>query len=158
MRAYSHAVLGAGSWLAFSKLNDMAPTATAATLALLGSLLPDIDHPKSFVGRRLWFISLPLSRLFGHRGITHSLFAVGAGMGFVAAALSWEQHLAQAFAVGYLSHLAGDWCTSAGIPLLWPWPRRFMAPLTFRTGGLAEHLLDIVLLGWIAWAAFGDQG
>ncbi|VEB43121.1 Inner membrane protein ydjM [Chromobacterium violaceum] len=43
---------------------------------LAGSLLPDIDHPKSWLGRRIPFLSRPISYLFGHRGITHSLLAV----------------------------------------------------------------------------------
>ena len=44
--------------------------------AILTCLLPDIDHPKSFLGQRLKWISKPVARAFGHRGFTHSLFAV----------------------------------------------------------------------------------
>ena len=45
-------------------------------LAVAGPLSPDIDHPKSWVGRRMKLISIPISKLFGHRGITHSIVAV----------------------------------------------------------------------------------
>ena len=39
--------------------------------AVLTCLLPDIDHPKSFLGQRLsWIQSLAAP---GHRGFTHSL-------------------------------------------------------------------------------------
>ena len=44
--------------------------------AVLTCLLPDIDHPKSFLGQRLSWISKPVARGFGHRGFTHSLLAV----------------------------------------------------------------------------------
>ena len=44
--------------------------------AILTCLLPDIDHPKSFLGQRLKWISKPIARAFGHRGFTHSLLAV----------------------------------------------------------------------------------
>jgi membrane-bound metal-dependent hydrolase YbcI (DUF457 family) len=43
--------------------------------AILTCLLPDIDHPKSFLGQRLKWISKPIARAFGHRGFTHSLQA-----------------------------------------------------------------------------------
>lgn len=65
--------------------------------AIFGSLLPDIDHPKSTISIKLWFVSWPLmilkqiikmatsglskkkqrniSSMLGHRGITHSLLA-----------------------------------------------------------------------------------
>ncbi len=45
-------------------------------MALASALLPDLDHPRSLLGRQLPWISGPLSRLFGHRGFTHSLLAV----------------------------------------------------------------------------------
>lgn len=47
--------------------------------ALLTSLLPDIDHPKSVLGQRLRWLSVPISRAFGHRGFTHSLLAIITG-------------------------------------------------------------------------------
>lgn len=41
---------------------------------LLGAIYPDIDHPKSYLGRRFIFISKPINDVWGHRTITHSLF------------------------------------------------------------------------------------
>jgi len=117
--------------------------------ALVGALLPDIDHPKSWLGRRLPFISVPLAAVFGHRGITHSLLAVvgvawalyyaleqwnlGAGWGLAAAGVG--------VAVGYLSHLLGDFATHGGVPWLWPYKKRFSLPLTFRSGSWFERML-----------------
>jgi len=42
--------------------------------ATLTSMLPDIDHPKSTVGKRFPIISNILFRTVGHRTLTHSIF------------------------------------------------------------------------------------
>jgi membrane-bound metal-dependent hydrolase YbcI (DUF457 family) len=39
------------------------------------SLLPDIDSPHSFAGRRIWPISALIQHTAGHRGCFHSLLA-----------------------------------------------------------------------------------
>lgn len=39
----------------------------------LTSLLPDIDHPKSFVGRRFPILSKIIYKTVGHRTLTHSI-------------------------------------------------------------------------------------
>ncbi len=100
---------------------------------IITCLLPDIDHPKSFLGQRLKWISRPIAKLFGHRGITHSLFAI-----IVCSILLCSEWLLQtsipveffhAMIVGYISHVLGDMLTPAGIPLLWPYRRRFCMPI-----------------------------
>jgi len=45
--------------------------------AVLGSLAPDVDMPKSIIGRLLGFVSKPLEQRFGHRTVTHSIFGWG---------------------------------------------------------------------------------
>jgi len=45
---------------------------TVIVCAMLGSIMPDIDHPSSTIGRLLPWISKPIERRFGHRAITHS--------------------------------------------------------------------------------------
>ena len=48
---------------------------TALTASLL-SLLPDIDHPESTIGRVFRPLSKYIQRKYGHRTVTHSLFAI----------------------------------------------------------------------------------
>jgi inner membrane protein len=151
MRAYSHLLFGAGSWVALCHWGAAPAQAASVAAAMAASLLPDIDHPKSFVGRRLWFLSVPLAAVLGHRGMTHSLLAIGLWIWLLLRGLAWDQELTAAAATGYLSHLAGDWLTVGGIPLLWPWRRRFQAPLSFKSGGATEWALDIGLLAWLVW-------
>ena len=154
--------VGAGV-VSFLHLNGL-----EAALLLMGStagaLLPDVDHPKSWLGRRIRFVSVPVAAVFGHRGVTHSLLAV-VGLAVLLRYGLAQWHLvdtrwglvAVGVAVGYLSHILGDFVTHGGVPLLWPIKRRFSSPLTFLTGGIFERLLKVILvLGavWILLARF----
>jgi len=78
----------------------------------LGSLIPDLDHPRSLGSKA--FTHIPLS----HRGLTHSLAAL--------------------YALGYLAHLALDRLTPTGVAWLAPLTnRRVEGPL--KTNGVADH-------------------
>lgn len=103
---------------------------------ILSSLIPDIDHPKSFLGQRLKWLSVPISKIFGHRGITHSLLAITACYIFICSSLSPQTIIINvpadfihAMIVGYISHIIADMLTPAGVPLLWPYRRRFSIPI-----------------------------
>ena len=149
----SHLVLGAAAWAAAAHWLGRTPGLTELGLAMAGALLPDLDHPKSWIGRRLFLVSRPLAALCGHRGVTHSLLAAAVCLGLLGAVIrvpAWLDPLA----VGYLSHLAADLLTPAGVPLLWPWRKRFRTPLTVRTGGPQEYALTTAL----ALAAFTAAG
>lgn len=131
-------------------------------LALASALLPDLDHPNSLLGRRLPWISGPLSRLFGHRGCTHSLLAVGVGVwglaqfqgpGLISVAAK------DALIIGYLSHLLGDWLTPAGIPLFWPLRQRYRLPfLPLKSGGGYETAFCLLTLALAGYWVHGGQG
>ena len=131
-------------------------------MALASALLPDLDHPRSLLGRQLPWISGPLSRLFGHRGFTHSLLAVGMGVwGLAQVEAPWllSGAVKDALIVGYLSHLLGDWLTPMGIPLLWPWRRRFRLPgLPLRSGGGYERAFCLLTLALAGYWVHGGAG
>ena len=130
--------------------------------AVLTCLLPDIDHPKSFLGQRLSWISKPVARAFGHRGFTHSLLAVGMGVwGLAQVEAPWllSGAVKDALIVGYLSHLLGDWLTPMGIPLLWPWRRRFRLPgLPLKSGGGYERAFCLLTLALAGYWVHGGAG
>ena len=42
----------------------------------LGSALPDIDHPGSFLARKLNIFGKLISKIFSHRGFTHSIIFI----------------------------------------------------------------------------------
>ncbi|MBI2148748.1 metal-dependent hydrolase [Candidatus Woesearchaeota archaeon] len=80
--------------------------------------LPDIDHPKSRLGRKLFFLSWPINIVFNHRGFFHSIFPpIFLYLIFKLINLNL---LAISIAIGYLAHLAGDSITKEGIRFLYP--------------------------------------
>ena len=151
MMAGSHIAVGAALWAVTARaagLEAAEPQSLAA--AALGALLPDIDHPQSWAGRKMRVVSVPLSLLIGHRGLTHSALAVAACL--VALAVMGMGWLAAPVVVGYLSHLLADALTPSGVPLLWPSRRRFTLNLC-RTGSVAEIAIVVALVAAGGWAA-----
>lgn len=160
MTAQGHLLFSVTSTLIAHKL-QLTPALADASLwqtipaALASALLPDLDHPKSVLGQRLPWISKPLSRLFGHRGFTHSLLAVATAVWGLNQSLppdTLPMGVKDALIVGYLSHLLGDWLTPAGIPLFWPIKRRYRLPgWPLRSGGAIETgfcTLTLLVAGW----------
>lgn len=115
---------------------------------LIGTLLPDIDHPKSWVGKRVKVLSYPIIIIFGHRGITHSLLMVSA---LVFAAYSLDNWILYWVTIGYAGHLLGDYLTDSGIPLLYPLKRNYRFVLTGSTGGISEHFMVFLVVIGTVW-------
>jgi inner membrane protein len=138
--AGSHVVLGVAAWTwAAPHLGLPALNPLGIAFATAGALLPDIDHPASWVGRRLRVISRPLAAVIGHRGVTHSLVAAFACL----IVLRWEglsRRVIDPLIVGYLSHLAADLLTTSGLRLAWPSSKRQAIGLC-RTGSFGETVI-----------------
>lgn len=151
MMAGSHMVVGAALWAVTAKLAGHPPAEPQAlAAAVLGALLPDIDHPHSWAGRKMRVISVPLSLVVGHRGITHSLLAVAGAVALLTTmGTGW---MAAPVVIGYLSHLLADALTPSGVPLLWPARRRFTLNLC-DTGSVAEWGLVALIAAAGGWAA-----
>ncbi|WP_395479669.1 metal-dependent hydrolase [Candidatus Curculioniphilus buchneri] len=102
--------------------------------SLLTCLLPDIDHPRSILGYNLRWLSLLVTKIFGHRGFTHSLLAITMGIFFLTflnlyKSIDIPLDVLHAMIVGYTSHIIADMLTPAGVPLLWPYRYRFRIPI-----------------------------
>ena len=150
MMAKSHVVVGLAAWIGTAPLLHLSPIDPVyLALAVAGSLLPDIDHPNSWVGRRSRPISTAIAASLGHRGLTHSAVAV---IGLVALLLhaGYRQGMVSALAVGYLSHLGADMLTPRGLRLAWPLRKSWGLPLC-RTGSPMEATIVIALVCAIAW-------
>jgi inner membrane protein len=88
---------------------------------VLGTLLPDIDTPKSFLGRILFFISHFIESKFGHRTITHSfLFVIF--LWIVTYSLNHWLHfdIIMPLLIGVISHIFLDSSNKQGPCLLYP--------------------------------------
>ena len=156
MMAGSHVAVGAAAWcVAAPHLGLPAMDAVSLGLAVVGSLLPDIDHPKSWVGRRVRPLSTCIGAILGHRGATHSLLAV-AGCGWLLFHDGTPRAVAAPVLVGYLSHLAGDLLTPRGLRLAWPLKGTWALPLC-RSGSPFEPLVVVALLFWATFSAATPQ-
>jgi inner membrane protein len=93
------------------------------SVTLIGSLLPDIDHTKSWIGKSVYPIAKWLSRNYGHRTITHSLLFL---VGVFLISLFIEKNFRADYSISIilffsiLSHFIFDMVTLAGIPLFYP--------------------------------------
>lgn len=124
----------------------------------LGSIIPDIDHSQSWIGKRFWFISFPFQKLLGHRMVTHSatgLFIASLLMFVLSGRFEFmSQEMVLAFSIAYASHLLCDWNTNSGIPLFWPFKHRFRAPWSFDTGSVYEAVFGLILAVWLGLKIF----
>lgn len=123
--------------------------------AILTCLLPDIDHPKSFLGQRLKWVSKPIARAFGHRGFTHSLLAVFALLAtfYLKVPDTWiiPADALQGMVLGYLSHIVADMLTprrslTVAVPLAFP-PAYSGAAQGQSTGAI--FMYGVVCLGGV---------
>lgn len=116
-------VAGAG-FMFLAQKNGISPEPVAFMLSCtLGSVLPDIDHPKSYIGRRVPLIPKLLYKTVGHRTLTHSiLFTLLASM------LLYKLNHAAGIGLwaGITSHIILDICTpfSKGVSLFYPITRK----------------------------------
>jgi inner membrane protein len=117
--------------------------------AALGALFPDIDHPKSLLGR--WV--KPVSYFSKHRGFFHSVLG---GVFFTVLLDVFlrliEQHNTNyplVFFLGYLSHLLLDGSTKQGIFALWPTNIKFKGKR--RVGSWYEKLLQAMIVLLLIW-------
>lgn len=91
---------------------------------LLGSLLPDIDHPNSMLGHLVPFISKPLNKHCGHRSLTHSILFI-VSLTLILHLLGFEV-FALGLGAGMVSHVLLDlfWPGSRGVAFLYPFYKR----------------------------------
>ncbi len=134
------------------------------SMVAFGALLPDIDNAQSTIGRRVGWISKEIQHIAGHRTIFHSLLGLLLGSllalgmqqliiillaqkGFIFPAQFVEKsHLVFiAILIGCILHIAADGLTEGGVPLLWPYHKRYGFPPNphwrFRTGDWPEYVI-----------------
>lgn len=116
----------------------------------IGVAFPDIDEPHSWIGCRTRGISDILNKIFGHRGLTHSLF--GVIIAFLTIALMvnlthFRALIGLYFLIGYTLHLIEDSFSKTGVKWLLPFSERNyqsgMGVFYYRTGSIAENLILI---------------
>lgn len=124
----------------------------------LGSVMPDIDHPKSFIGNRSGGISHGIGRVFGHRGLAHSF--IGAGAFYLLAevlvsSFDLPESLVSWFIAGYLAHLIQDSFSRTGVawfqPLISKRIQFGFRKIYYRTGKTVETIVYWLACGGVLY-------
>jgi len=111
-------------------------------IILFTGILPDIDHPKSKLGRKLKILSYPINFIFGHRGLFHSLL-IALGFSFLIWMIFGDYYIP--FFIGFLSHLIADGITKQGIDFTYPF-NFFKVIGMIKTGGFIEKIIFLLLI------------
>lgn len=134
-----------GAFCGFLYLKYLAGVVDAFTgiaiflLILFGSLLPDIDHHKSKVGRRVKIIAV----FFEHRGFFHSVFAII--LWYFLFNLFLPLQFTKAILFGYVAHLFIDAFNHYGVSPFAPLIKwKIKGPLL--TNGIEEKIIYYGLL------------
>jgi len=147
MIAPTHIALGT----AVAMMNGLESLSLA--MVIVGSVLPDIDHPKSFIGKVFTFASIPLNERYGHRKFIHSLCLWGP--------LTVLMHLMWTpgywLCIGVITHLLLDCFNTSGVHLFSPLTEKTFVLLSYKrriaTGTKAEYVVLSCL--WLtAWLTF----
>jgi len=140
MLAVTHAALGLLIGLLALPLSTT-NTIIFLALVIFGSLLPDIDHEKSYINKKLKFTKV--ASIFKHRGIFHTIYPPA--LLYVLLYATPFSFIGLAVGIGYLAHLIGDSLTPAGINYLHPFASLHLrGPI--RTGSLAEKVFLVLTL------------
>lgn len=155
MRFYSHIAVAAGAAAALHQyqLSPLSAEFSIFTIGglLLGSVLPDIDETKSWIGRRSHGIAFLVKLIFGHRGITHS----GIALVLCIYGIILEVHpFLTALSFGAASHILADLFSRGGIPLFYPFDKKRTSIPLYKTGSVIEHLIVLFILFYLGSKIF----
>lgn len=153
MKSNTHLLGGVAAAALYKVVTDLPPDTLQHELtffgaAVLGSLLPDLCHPGSYLGKKTSFLSKTISKTFGHRTVTHSWIMILLVM-MLPNWIDWtyEASLSRGLVAGVISHILLDAATSRGVQLFYPLPVRFRFPLYTKTGTKAEnHIATVISL------------
>jgi len=150
---------------------------STALTASLFALLPDIDHPESMIGRLFPSVSKSIQRKYGHRTVTHSLFAIllmaiillpvilipkliFAPSGVAGAfTMGWSATFYAAVLLAFSSHIFIDLFNKSGVRLLAPLSQKEY--ISFRTPELrilVSSWQEYLLLFIIVFFGFSVSG
>lgn len=123
------------------------PTWKGALIGGLAALVPDIDEPRSFIGRLVPFLSIPLGSLVSHRTLTHSLLFVFASGAML---MPVDRDITLAWVAGLIAHILGDMLTGR-VQLFWPlhvWVGLSIPRIAFN---LIDRIAFLALSALILW-------
>jgi len=141
----THLALGFLVGLIALKIFNPSNTIFFFILVLIGSVLPDIDHPKSKIGKKVKIIGF----LFEHRGFFHSILFLIL-IYFISVTFLRNNYFILPLIIGYSSHLFIDCFNHKGIMPLHPLSRLRIKGF-IKTGALLETILFFCLVALDVW-------
>lgn len=157
MRYKTHLVVTYAASLPLLVSSDSLGVGNVVALGI-GALFPDIDHPNSFIGRRMPITSGGMRKLFGHRGIVHSLVGAivfTAIIRFLLLSLNFPLEWGFWFLIGFLAHLIEDSFSKFGIAWLQPIYDKNIQfgfrQIYYTTGGVSERVIFIVASAFLVY-------
>lgn len=138
------------------------------SLCIFSSLLPDIDHTKSIIGKMFYPLAKYLDTKFGHRTLTHSLVFLTPIFIFF---LFFELNIINPyfdrtgtdfsliFLFAFISHLILDMLTVQGIPLFYPFMKNpCVIPanptLRFRSGNIKSEAIALFIFTFVLFSSY----
>lgn len=170
MTSINHIVGGiaiTGLSLSFWDVNIFESPAYLST-AVFASLLPDIDHTKSIIGKMFFPLARWLDKNYGHRTVTHSLSVY---IPLVIIVMLMELNIINPllgtfgtpytliFGFAFFSHLILDMLTVHGVPLFYPFLRNpCVIPANpqyrLRSGNMRSEAMALFLFTMIILSSF----
>lgn len=124
----------------------------------VGAIFPDIDHPNSYIGKRMPVTSNGMRKLFGHRGIVHSLvgaIALTAVVRFLLLTLHLPSEWGTWFLMGFIAHLVEDSFSRYGIAWFQPIYNKNIQfgfkQIYYKTGGTSEWVIFLIAIAIIIY-------
>lgn len=143
MRWNSHLIFGLLIGLIWISFFGVSNKYMFIGFVLFASLLPDIDHPQSKLGRKVKPISWLVNKVFGHRGVLHSIFPAIILYFVFVYAIGWKT-VGMGLSVGFVSHLMSDALTKEGINFTHPVAQTRISGF-IKTGGAMEWVFFLVV-------------
>ena len=148
MLFHTHLLIAVAFFLIIRSFYPSINTPLFLVILLFGSILPDIDEPKSTINRWSGIIGRIITFFAKHRGFFHSLLFITIISSVIYYFLNPQYALA--LSLGFLAHLIGDGVTPMGIELLYPFSSfRINGPI--KVGSWAEKVIMALLVVFIVW-------
>lgn len=143
MMYYTHLAFGFLTAVSLMNLFNTGNRYIFLSLVLVGSLLPDLDHPDSKFGKKAGILSKIIESVFGHRGLMHTFYIAAA----IALLIYYIFRPAYGIAIflGYMSHLVIDGFTKQGINFLHPLSKLHLSGFV-ETGSVIEKGIAILIV------------
>jgi inner membrane protein len=124
------------------------------------SLLPDVDHTKSLIGKVFYPVAWYINKKYGHRTITHSLLCyviLGLITAIVENNFYHDSTITKIFFWSYGSHLVLDMLTLQGVPLFYPYKKNpCVIPgnpqFRFRSADFKAEIICFLIFGLLLFS------